>query len=94
MANTYYIAAMKLRSFRLPDKLVDDIEAEARRRKVSVSEIARERLSIKREDAPDVDPWKDSLANFVGAIDGLPLGDSRNIKATLKASGYGRNRSR
>jgi Arc/MetJ-type ribon-helix-helix transcriptional regulator len=85
---------MKLRSFRLPDQLVDDIEAEAHRRKVSVSEIARERLSLKRKDAPDTQPWKRSLADFVGAIDGLPHGDSRNIKAALKASGYGRNRSR
>lgn len=85
---------MKLRSFRLPDKLVEEIEAEARRRKVSVSEVARERLSVKSKDAPDTQPWKDSLADFVGAIDGLPHGNSQNIKAALKASGYGRNRSR
>ena len=86
---------MKLRSFRLPDELVDDIETEARRRKVSVSEIARERLTIKSDNAPSTQPWKKSLADFVGAIDELPHGgDSRHIKAALKASGYGRNRSR
>jgi Arc/MetJ-type ribon-helix-helix transcriptional regulator len=86
---------MKSRSFRLPDDIIEDIEAEARRRKVSATEVVRERLSGAASPATSRESWKDSLANFVGAVDELPHGgDSRNIKAALKASGYGRNRSR
>jgi hypothetical protein len=86
---------MKSRSYRLPDKILDDIEAEARRRRVSATEIVRERLSTAAPAATGATPWQDSLAKFVGAVDELPHGgDSRNIKAALKASGYGRKRSR
>ncbi len=86
---------MKSRSYRLPDKLVADIEAEARRRKVSATEVVRERLSGTTSSATNAQAWTESLAKFVGAVDELPHGgDSRNIEAALKASGYGRNRSR
>ena len=74
---------------------IDDITAEARRRKVSATEIVRERLSGKASPETSEQPWKDSLARIIGAVDEFPHGgDSRNIKAALKASGYGRNRSR
>jgi Arc/MetJ-type ribon-helix-helix transcriptional regulator len=86
---------MKTRSYRLPDELVDDIEAEARRRKVSATDVVRERLSGVGKSANSSEPWTESLSKLVGAVDSLPHGgDSRNIKAALKASGYGRNRSR
>ena len=86
---------MKSRSYRLPDNIVDDIEAEARRRKVSATEVVRERLSRAASPTTSAEPWKDSLAKFAGAVDELPHGgDSRNIKAALKTSGYGLNRSR
>ena len=91
----YYVGRMKSRSYRLPDKLVDDIEAEARRRKVSATEVVRERLSGTASPITSAQSWTESLAKFAGAVDELPHGgDSRNIKAALKASGYGRNRSR
>lgn len=91
----YYTGHMKSRSYRLPDKLVADIEAEARRRKVSATDVVRERLSGTASSTATAETWKDSLAKFAGAVDELPhAGDSRNIKAALKASGYGRNRSR
>jgi hypothetical protein len=86
---------MKSRSYRLPDKIVDDIDAEARRRKVSATEVVRERLSGSAAPATSAEPWEESLAKFIGAVDELPRGgDSRNIKAALRAGGYGRNRSR
>jgi hypothetical protein len=91
----YYVGRMKSRSYRLPDKLVDDIEAEARRRKVSATDVVRERLSGTASPTTSAQSWTQSLAKFVGAVDELPHGgDSRSIKAALKASGYGRNRSR
>ncbi len=86
---------MKSRSFRLPDGIIEDIEAEARRRKVSATEVVRERLSGAASPVTSTESWQESLAKFVGAVDELPHGgDSRNIKAALKASGYGRKRSR
>jgi predicted DNA-binding protein len=88
-----YTAGMKSLTIRLPDELFARIEDEARMRKISKSDIVRERLS---QDAPSKpsEQWKDLLSRVVGAVDGLPHGDSRNVKAALKASGYGRKHSR
>ena len=84
---------MKSLTVRLPDALVDRLEAEAKRRKISKSDIVRERLSQSPERT-DTDRWSETLSKVVGAIDGLPYGDSRNIKTALKASGYGTKRPR
>jgi hypothetical protein len=92
MAITYYVVAMKLRSYRLPDKLVDEIEAEARRRKVSASEIARERLSRPSEGQTSP-PSLDAISDLIGSIDDLPPDLSRRTKEYLRA-GYGRKRNR
>jgi predicted transcriptional regulator len=88
---------MKSLTVRLPDELVDRLEAEAKRRKMSKSDIVRERLDAQSESknqARDENRWAATLAAVVGAVDGLPHGDSRNIKAALRASGYGRKRPR
>jgi predicted DNA-binding protein len=88
---------MKSFTLRLPDEMADRLEAEAIRRKMSKSDIVRERLDrapSSNDEAAIANRWADTLAAVVGAVDGLPHGDSRNIKAALKASGYGRKRSR
>jgi Arc/MetJ-type ribon-helix-helix transcriptional regulator len=84
---------MKSVTLRLPDELVDQVAAEAKRRKMSKSDVLRERLN-RSADSPVKTDWSDVLAKVVGAVDGLPHGDSRNIKAALRASGYGRKRPR
>jgi hypothetical protein len=83
---------MKMRSYRLSDKLVDEIEAEARRRKISASDVARERLSRPVEDETS-SPSLDAIADLIGSIDDLPPDLSSRTKEYLRA-GYGRKRNR
>jgi Arc/MetJ-type ribon-helix-helix transcriptional regulator len=85
---------MKTLTVRLPEPLVAQIETEARARRVSKSDVVRERLSH-----PSRGPRKgihglDAIADLVGAVDGLPADLSSNTKRYLKATGYGRKRPR
>jgi hypothetical protein len=81
---------VKTLTVRLPDTLVADIEAESRARKVSKSDIVRERLASATIPRPSS---LDDIADLIGSVDGLPADLSTNIKRYLKA-GYGRKRSR
>jgi hypothetical protein len=92
MANTYYATLMKSVSVRLPDNLVDEIEAEARKRKMSKTDIIRERLE-KAQSSTSPDQWGDLLSRVAGSVEG-PVDLSSNVKKYLKSTGYGRNRSR
>lgn len=83
---------MKSITVRLPDSLAEDIEAEALRRKMSKTDIMRERLSRNMENAKAPSSLE-AIADLIGSIDGLPADLSRNKKAYLKA-GYGRKRPR
>jgi hypothetical protein len=83
---------MKSVTLRLPDKLIDEIEAEARQRKMSKTDIMRERLAA-QTGRSQIPPSLEAIADLIGSVDGLPSDLSRNKKAYLKA-GYGRNRSR
>jgi Arc/MetJ-type ribon-helix-helix transcriptional regulator len=83
---------MKSVTVRLPDSLVDDIEAEAQKRKMSKTDIMRERLSRNMESGK-VPSSLEAITDLIGSIDGLPADLSRNKKAYLKA-GYGRKRPR
>jgi Arc/MetJ-type ribon-helix-helix transcriptional regulator len=83
---------MKTLTVRLPEVLVAQIEAESRRRKLSKSDVVRERLaragtSRRREPA-----LLDAIADVVGSVDGLPRDLSARTKSYLKSTGYGRKR--
>lgn len=70
-----------------------DIEAESRGRKMSKSDVVRERLERaprKRRPAPSLD----AIADLIGSIDGSPADLSARKKQYLRKSGYGRSRSR
>ena len=70
---------MKILTVRLPDALVAEIEAEARRRMISKSDVVRERLTRpvgKRGTAA-----LDAIADLVGSIEGLPADLSESKKA-------------
>jgi hypothetical protein len=82
---------MKSLTIRLPDEVASRLEAEARRRKTSKSEIVRERLASQPNTSSST---LDSIADLIGSVDGLPSDLSRNKKAYLKALGYGRKRPR
>jgi Arc/MetJ-type ribon-helix-helix transcriptional regulator len=85
---------MKSLTVRLPDGLVAQIEAESRARKLSKSDVVRERL---RRSGPSKRRRADALhaiADLVGSVDGLPVDLSTRKKAYLTTLGYGRKRAR
>jgi len=84
---------MKSLTVRVPDELVQKLEAEAKRRKMSKSDIVRERLNQSNE-TPDTSKLSPLIADLAGSVDGLPADLSSNVKAYLKLTGYGRKRHR
>ena len=85
---------MKTLTVRLPEPLAAEIEAESRGRKISKSDVVRERLQsvigpARRQAAP-----LDAIADLIGSVDGLPSDLSARKKRYLRAMGYGRKRSR
>jgi len=85
---------MKTLTVRLPEALFAQIEAESRRRKLSKSDVVRERLrgaarSRRREPAS-----LDAISDIVGSIDWLPRDLSARTKKYLKSTGYGGKRAR
>jgi hypothetical protein len=81
---------MKTLTVRLPDELVAQIDSESRARRVSKSDIVRERLS-QSQSVPD--PLA-SIADLIGSVDVGPPDLSTNLKRHLRTSGYGRKRPR
>jgi Arc/MetJ-type ribon-helix-helix transcriptional regulator len=84
---------MKTLTVRLPEPLVADIEAESRGRKISKSDVVRERL----EHSPRQRKRTASLAaiaDLIGSVDGLPADLTTRKREYLRATGYGQKRSR
>ena len=87
------VGDMKTLTVRMPESVVAQIEAESRRRKLSKSDVVRERLS--RPDGKLRPPATfEAIADLVGSVDGLPVDLSTRKKHYLKATGYGRKRPR
>jgi Arc/MetJ-type ribon-helix-helix transcriptional regulator len=85
---------MKTLTVRLPEVLVAQIEAESRRRKLSKSDVVRERLTRAERPQRRNPALLDAIADVVGSIDGLPRDLSARAKKYLKSTGYGRKRTR
>jgi Arc/MetJ-type ribon-helix-helix transcriptional regulator len=83
---------MKTLTVRLPESLVAQIEAESRRRKLSKSDVIRERLAGTEKSRQSAS--LDAIADLVGSIDGLPPDLSARTKKYLKSTGYGDKRTR
>ena len=84
---------MKTLTVRLPEDLAAQIEAESRARKVSKADVIRDRLSLapsRQRRTASVD----AIVDLIGSVDGLPPDLSTRKKKYLKATGYGRKRSR
>lgn len=82
---------MKTVTVRLPDQLAADLEAEARKRNVSVSDIMRERLQAASSARPDP---VEAIRDLIGSVDDdLPADLSARANDYLKA-GYGLDRRR
>lgn len=84
---------MKTLTVRLPEALVAAIEAESRARKLSKSDIIRERLSA-GNGAHGLRGVPDAIADLIRSVDGLPDDLSSAKKKHLEATGYGRKRPR
>ena len=85
---------MKTLTVRLPDPLVGQIEAESRVRRISKSDVVRERLRSTGARRPSRSAAFEQIADLVGSIDGLPADLSARKKDYLKTAGYGRKRAR
>jgi Arc/MetJ-type ribon-helix-helix transcriptional regulator len=84
---------MKTLTVRLPEALVADIEAESRGRKISKSDVVRERLKTgtkRRRRAASFE----AIEDLVGSVDGLPSDLGSRKKSYLRTTGYGQKRSR
>jgi hypothetical protein len=77
---------MKTIVVRVPDEVAAQIEAEARARKMSKSDLVRDRLTL---TIPRVPASLDDIADLIGSVKGLPADLSANKKKYLRA-GYGR----
>ena len=85
---------MKTLTVRLPEALVAQIETESRRRKLSKSDVVRERLTRPEKSRRRNPALLDAIADVIGSIDGLPRDLSAQAKKYLKTTGYGRKRAR
>ncbi len=94
MASTQYTVCVKTLTVRLPEPLAAQIEAESLGRKISKSDVVRERLQLAAGPAG----WRaaplEAIADLVGSVDGLPADLSARKKRYLRATGYGRKRTR
>jgi Arc/MetJ-type ribon-helix-helix transcriptional regulator len=85
---------MKTITVRLPEALVAEIEAESRLRKLSKSDVVRERLQMAGSPAGQQSAALEAIADLVGSVEGLPPDLSSRKKSYLKATGYGHKRPR
>ena len=85
---------MKTLTVRLPEALVAQIEAESRRRKLSKSDVVRERWKGGEGSRRRRPALLDAIADVVGSVDGLPRDLSARTKKYLKSTGYGEKRTR
>jgi Arc/MetJ-type ribon-helix-helix transcriptional regulator len=85
---------MKTLTVRLPEPLFAEIEAESRGRKISKSDVVRERLQrLPRTTLRKAAPLE-AIADLIGSVHGLPADLSARSKQYLRATGYGRKRPR
>jgi Arc/MetJ-type ribon-helix-helix transcriptional regulator len=85
---------MKSLTVRLPEALAADIAAESRGRKLSKSDVVRERLNLADRAKRTRPAPLAGITDLVGAVNGLPPDLSARKKEYLKATGYGRKRHR
>jgi len=86
---------MKTLTVRLPESVIAQIEAESRRRKLSKSDIVRERLASKKGAHQPSSTLLDAIADLIGSVDDrLPRDVSAQAKKYLASTGYGKKHAR
>jgi Arc/MetJ-type ribon-helix-helix transcriptional regulator len=88
------LSPVKTLTVRLPESLVADIEAESRGRKISKSDVVRERLELAPRRHRRRTASVNAIADLIGSVDGLPTDLSAEKKSYLRATGYGQKRPR
>ena len=84
---------MKTLTVRLPEPLVADIEAESRGRRISKSDVVRERLELaprKRRRTTSLN----AIVDLIGSVENLPTDLTARKKQYLRDTGYGQKRPR
>jgi hypothetical protein len=94
LAVAYYNSGVRTLTVRLPEALVAEIEAESRGRKLSKSDVVRERLSRSGRPRHGRVAPLDAIADLIGCVDGLPANLSARTKQYLRRTGYGQKRPR
>jgi len=85
---------MKTVTVRLPELLLAEIEAEGRQRKISKSDVIRERLERAKKSSRGHAAHLDDIADLIGSVHGLPADLSSRVDYYLRKTGYGRDRPR
>jgi Arc/MetJ-type ribon-helix-helix transcriptional regulator len=85
---------MKTLTVRLPETLVAEIEAESRARRLSKSDVVRERLTAANGRQGSQPATLAAIADLIGCVDDLPDDLCSAKKKRLEATGYGRKRPR
>jgi hypothetical protein len=88
--NTF--TSVKTLTVRLPEALAAQIETESRARRISKSDVVRERLAASSRRAAPASFA--AIADLIGSVRGLPPDLSGRKKQYLKETGYGRKRHR
>jgi Arc/MetJ-type ribon-helix-helix transcriptional regulator len=84
---------MKTITVRLPETLVAEIEAESRLRRISKSDVVRQRLQLTGSPTRP-SAAVEAITDLIGSADGLPPDLSSRKKSYLKTTGYGQKRAR
>lgn len=85
---------MKTVTVRLPETMVAELEAESRRRRMSKSDVVRERLAARPSTERKMPPLLEAIQDLIGSVDGPPGDISVNKKAKLKEIIHARKRRR
>lgn len=79
---------------RIPDDLARELEAEAKKCRLTKSEVARRRLIAAGPQSHDPASGIGLIADLIGSIEGGPADMSSRKKDYLKATAYGQSRHR
>jgi hypothetical protein len=85
---------MKSITVRLSERLAAEIEAESRARKISKSDVVRERLQLAAGATRNRLAPLAGIADIIGSVDCLPTDLSARRKHYLNAMDYGQKRHR
>jgi Arc/MetJ-type ribon-helix-helix transcriptional regulator len=76
---------MKTLTIRLPDAVIREIQQESQARRVSKSDVVRERLQQERPIATGSGTMRELISDLIGSVEGLPTDLASKKKKYLPA---------